>query len=399
LLEGLKVADFSWVWTGPITTKALSDYGATVIKIENKDILDTERTMPPYKDDIPGLNRAAFFNSLNTGKLSMTLNLANPKGLEVAKKLVKWADVVVENFSGGTMKRMGLGYDELKKVKPDIIMLSTCMMGQTGPYAESRGDGNRLTGLAGFNHIAGWPDRGPIIIGPYTDFIAPIFNVIAIMTALDYRSRTGKGQYVDMSQFENGVQFMAPLILDFIVNQRVGERMGNRLAYAAPHGAYRCRGEDRWCAIAVFTDDEWERFGKAIGNPAWTNNPKFSTLLARKENEEELDTRVEEWTINYSAEEVMTLMQATGVAAGVLETAEDLMDNDPQLKHRHFFWDIDHPEVGKYRAPGVPFVLSKVPYEVRSAPLLGEHNEYVLEQVLGLSDDEISELVIEGVIE
>ena len=202
-----------------------------------------------------------------------------------------------------------------------------------------------------------------------------------------------------MSQYENGVHFMAPLILDYVVNQRVANRMGNRYPYAAPHGAYRCRGEDRWCAIAVFTDEEWQSFCKVIGNPAWTNDPKFSTLLARKENEEELDRLVEEWTINHSAEEVMSMMQAAGVAAGTVQTAEDLLEHDPQLKHRHFFWELEHPEIGKYRARRPPFMLSKSPCELRRAPLLGEHNEYVLKEILGMSDEEIAELVIEGVIE
>jgi len=175
--------------------------------------------------------------------------------------------------------------------------------------------------------------------------------------------------------------------------------MGNRLTYAAPHGAYRCRGEDRWCVIAVFTDEEWESFCRVIGNPAWSNDSKFTTLLARKKNEEELDRLVEEWTINYSPEEVMSMMQAAGVPAGVLETAEDMLEHDPQLKHRHYFWELDHPEVGKYRTARPSFVLSKTPYEMRRAPLLGEHNEYALKKVLGMSDEEIAELVIEGVTE
>jgi len=273
------------------------------------------------------------------------------------------------------------------------------MQGQTGPYATHPGFGFHLAALSGFHQITGWPDREPPYLGPYTDFIAPHFNVLAVLAALDYRRRTGKGLYIDMSQYENGVHFLAPLVLDYVVNQRVADREGNRYPYAAPHNAYRCRGDDRWCAIAVFTDEEWKSFAKVIGNPAWTNSPKFATLQARKENEDELDRLVEEWTINYSAEEVMAMMQTAGVGAGVLETGEDLLEYEPQLNHRHFFWELDHPEIGKHYAPGPSFLLSKAPYELRCAPLLGEHNEYALKEILGMSDDEIAELVIEGVVE
>jgi benzylsuccinate CoA-transferase BbsF subunit len=294
---------------------------------------------------------------------------------------------------------MGLGYEELKKVKPDIIMLSSCTQGQTGPCAVHPGYGLHLTSLAGFNHIAGWPDREPAWLSAYTDFPAPRFNLLTILATLDYRRRTGKGQYIDMSQYENGVHYLSPIILDYVVNQQVATRMGNRSSYAAPHGAYRCRGEDRWCAIAVFTDEEWQSFTGVIGNPALPNDSRFATLSARKENEDELDRLVEEWTIDHSPEEVMHLMQAAGVAAGVLQTGEDLLENDPQLRHRHLFWELDHPEVGEHRAPGPAFKSSKSPYEVRRAPLLGEHNEYALKELIGMSADEITELVIEGVLE
>ena len=256
---------------------------------------------------------------------------------------------------------MGLVYEELKKVNPDIIMLSTCMQGQTGPHHTHPGFGLTLTALSGFNHITGWPDREPENLFTYTDFIGPHFNVLAILAALDYRCRTGKGQYLDVSQYENGVHFLAPLILDYVVNGRVANRTGNRYPYAAPHGAYRCRGDDRWCTIAVFTEAEWQNFVLVIGNPAWASSPKFITLEVRKDNEDELDRLVEEWTINYTAEEVMSMMQGVGVSAGVVQTGEDLLERDPQLKHRHFFQELDHPEVGKYRAPAHPFVSTAIP--------------------------------------
>jgi len=398
-LEGIKIADFGFAWAGPITTKTLADYGAEVIRIEGRSRPEVFRTLAPFKDGIPGLDRAGTFNQDNTGKLSIAVNLAHPEGAEIARKLAIRADVVVENFAGGVMERMGLGYDELKKIKSDIIMLSTCMQGHTGPYATHPGYGFLLTPLSGFNHITGWPDHAPVEIDSYTDFIAPHFHALAILAALDYRQRTGKGQYIDVSQYEIGIQFLAPVILDYTVNQRVASRIGNRAPDAAPHGAYRCQGEDRWCAIAVCTDAEWQSFCKVIGNPAWTGRPEFSTLKARKENDDELDRLVEEWTINHPAEKVMMMMQAAGVAAGVVETGEDMLDKDPQLRHRQYFWELDHPEVGRHRVPAPSFVLSKSSYEMKRAPLLGEHNEYILKELLGMSDEEIANLIVAGVIE
>ena len=398
-LAGIRIADFTWQIAGPLTGRLLADYGAEVIKIEGRRRSDPWRTMR-LKDNILGINRGGGWNHDNAGKLSVALNIAHPKGIEVAKKFVAWADIVVESFAGGVMKRMGLGYEELKKIKPDIIMLSTCMQGQTGPHANHPGLGYHLTALLGFSHITGWPDREPAWPPlPYTDFIAPHLSAAAILAALDYRRRSGKGQYFDMSQYESCMHFMTPLLLDYAVNQREAMRMGNRHSDAAPHTAYRCQGEDRWCAIAVFTDEEWRSFSKVIGNPAWTNTHKFNILPTRKKNEDELDRLVEEWTINHSPEKVMNMMQAAGVAAGVLENNEDLLDHDPQLKHRHFFRELDHPEIGKHKIGRPAFVLSKSPYEERRAPLLGEHNEYALKELLGLPDDEITELVIEGVIE
>jgi benzylsuccinate CoA-transferase BbsF subunit len=399
LLEGIKVADFTWALVGPITTKVLSDYGAEVVKVEGRTRPDSRRIAAPFKDNVPGLDRSCTFNPYNTGKLSLALNLARPRGIEVAKKLVSWADIVVDNFAGGAMKRMGLGYEELQKIKPDIIMLSSCPMGQTGPYPTAPGIGVHMTALAGLNCIAGWPDRDATGLDSYTDFISPHFNALAILAALDYRRRTGQGQYLDLSQYEDCIHFMAPLALDYTVNGRIDKRAGNRVNDAAPHGAFRCLGDDRWCAIAVSTDTQWNSFVRVIGEPPWTGDSRFATLLGRKQNEDELDKLVEEWTIAHCAEEVMMHMQSAGVPAGVVQTAPEVLDQDPQFAHRHFFWEVDHPEVGKYRAPRPAFILSKSPCEVKRAPLLGEHNEYVLKKILGLPDEEIAELVIEGVVE
>ncbi|MDP2919406.1 MAG: CoA transferase [Dehalococcoidia bacterium] len=399
LLEDVKIADFTWALVGPISTKPFSDYGAQVIKIEGRTRPDSRRASGPFKDDILGLDRSGGSNPFSSGKMSLGLNLAHPKGLETAKRLVAWADVVVENFAGGAMERMGLGYRELVKIKPDIIMLSSCIMGQTGPLATHRGAGLTLTALAGFNSITGWPDREPVSIGFYTDFIGPYFNTILLLAALDYRLRTGKGQYFDVSQLETSAHMLAPLILDWTVNGRSAQMEGNSSPYSAPHGAYRCRGNDRWCAIAVSTEEEWHSFCLAIGSPGWTKDRRFGTHESRKEHETELDRLVESFTVALTPEEVQELMQSVNVPAGILRSAVDLVTEDPQLTSRGFWHTVDHPDVGKYIAWRMPFILSKSQCEVRRAPLLGEHNEYVCKEILGMSDEEVSELVVEGVLE
>lgn len=399
LLDGLKVADFTQVYAGSIMTRSLAHHGAQVVKIEGRTRTDVERTHGPYRDDIAGPDRSGTYLELNTGKMDLALNLTKPRAKEVAKRLVAWADLVVENFSGGTMARMGLGYEDLRQVKPDIIMLSTSMQGQTGPAASHPGFGMQLTALAGYDNLVGWPDRDPTRYGVYTDYIVAHCGLLAIMSALDYRARTGKGQYIDLSQFETGVQFLAPYLLDYEVNGRIARRNGNRSDWAAPHGAFRCRGADRWCAIAILADAQWEGFSRVVGNPAWTRDERFATLLGRKANEDELERLVEAWTTGNTAEEVMALMQAQGVPAGLAETIQDSMDNDPQLRQAQFYREVTNPEVGVYRATRPPFTASGAECDVRYAPLLGEHNEYVCKEILGMSDGEIADLVIDGALE
>jgi benzylsuccinate CoA-transferase BbsF subunit len=390
LLEGIRVIDFTWHLTGPLTTKHLSDLGAEVIIVES-------RKRPGWRRGAP---RSGSPDQFCTSKLSVTINTRMPKGIELVKQLVSKADIVVENYAGGAIKRMGFGYEVLSKIKPDLIMLSTSMQGQTGPHANHPGSGHKLVALAGFSNIFGWPDRQPAWIAAYTDFVAPRYNIVALMAALEYRRRTGKGMYIDMSQYENGLQYMGPLLQDWVVNHRELKRVGNKSDYAAPHNAYKCEGDDRWCAIAVFTDEEWVSFCKVIGKSAMAKDPRFSTLLARKENEEELDRIINEWTANYTPESVMNKMQKAGVAAGVVETGEDLMEKDPQLKARGFFHELEYPGIGKYRTQvGPHFLLSKYPYKLKPAPIMGADNGYVFKGLLGMPADEFDRLVKEGVID
>jgi len=400
IFEGIKIADFSRVGTGPATVAFLSDHGATTIKIESVKNPDLSRVAPPFKDSRPGVNRTGWHNELNRNKYSLTINLRHPAGLELAKRIVAWADIVAENFPPGTMERLGLSYDEVRKIKPDIIMFSTSMQGQTGPYAEHPGYGVMLTGLAGFTNLTGWPDRGPVeVYGAYTDWILPPAGAVAILAALDYKRRTGCGQHLDVAQFEVGLNFIAPTILDYTVNGRIWRRMGNRSTTAAPHGVYRCRGKERWCAISVHGDAEWSIFKDTIGNPMWANDNKFDSALGRKSNEDELERLIEAYTINFNSEELMTRLQGRGISAGLVETGEDLV-KDQQLNHNAFWWRAENPEIGEYIMRGRRFQLSKTPCELRMrAPCLGEHNEYVCTEILGLSDEEFIRLLQEEVLE
>lgn len=400
VFQNVKVLEFGQIVAGPLISTYLTDYGAEVVHVESHKRPDQYRLYPPFKDNKPGINRGLDFAIYSHNKYGVTLNLRHPKGIEVAKRLLKdWANVVTENFTPGVMKRLGLDYEELRRIKPDLIMLSSCNLGQTGPYATHPGMGSHLTHLSGFTNMSGWPDRDPLILyGPYIDFIGVVYGTIALTAALDYRRRTGKGQHIDVAQLEGGVQFLAPTLLDYKVNNRVQERKGNRCDYAAPHGAYPCQGEDRWCVIAVFTDEEWQSLRKAIGEPDWVKDPKFATLLGRKRNEEELDRLIGEWTSKLTAEKVMTKLQSVGVESAVVKNPKEMYE-DPHLQE--YLWaEMDHAEIGKYHLQVPSFKLSKVPIQLRMpGPLLGEHNEYVYMNLAGLTQEEYKQLEKEGVFE
>ncbi len=399
-LAGLKVADFTWFISGPLVTKLLGDCGAEVVHIESGTRPDNMRSTLPMKDNIPGINRSAAFARYNSSKYGVSLNLGHPKGVDIARRLTAWADVVVENFSSGTMGRMGLGYDELRKANADIIVVSLPMFGHSGPLAKHPGLGSQLADFIGFGHLTGWPDRPPVSPpGAYTDFISPYYAVSALMAALDYRQRTGKGQYIEVSQYEAGVQFVAPLVMDWFVHGRDPDRGGNRCPGVAPHGVYRCRGSDRWCAIAAFTEEEWRRLCCAMERPDLAYDPRFVTVIARLHNREELDALIEKWTAEHSAEEVMARLQGEGMAAGVVSNGRD-QNEDPHLAARGFYRELDHSEIGRHRYLMPPFRLSKTPVGPGlPAPCLGQHNEYVYRTILGLGDEELVSLLNEGVFD
>jgi benzylsuccinate CoA-transferase BbsF subunit len=401
-LKGVKIVEFAAFAAGPVVGKHLADHGATVVHIESKVRPDGFRThYPPYKDNIHGLNRSGLFALCNNDKLDITLNLKKaPKATELAKKIVAWSDVVIENFSPGTMARLGLGYEDLKKAKPDLIMLSSSNLGQSGPHAHHAGFGSQLSSLAGFTHLTGFPDGPPqILYGPYIDYIAVAYGAVAILAALDYKKRTGRGNYIDTAQYETGLQYLAPILLDYKINGRVAARNANRDPDAAPHGAYPCKGDDSWCVISASSETEWKAFCRALGNPPWSRDKKFSSHESRKANEDELDRNVGDWTRGLAAREVMEKLQKAGVKAGVINKMSDVYE-DPQLNSRPQWVELEHPEIGKMHYQRPPFLLTKTPPgPSKRDPLLGEHNEYFYCELLGVPRADYEGLVKEGVID
>jgi benzylsuccinate CoA-transferase BbsF subunit len=399
-LDGVKVLDLTWIAAGPLTTIYLAKCGATVVKVESIAKPDGMRTSPPYNKGVSGISRSLQFSLDNANKLSISLNLKHKKGIEVAKKLVAWADIVVENMRPGAIERLGLGYEDLKKINPSIIMLRSSFAGQNGPDSQMAITGTELQGLCGFTSVTGWPDRDPTPPwGAYTDLIVPALGAAMLVGALDYRIKTGKGQCLDLSQLEASLHFLAPALIDYFATGFPTNRMGNSSPYAAPHGVFRCKGEDRWCTIAVFDDKEWSSLCQIINQTTLTDDPRFTTVLGRKKYETELNKLIEAWTVNFSPEELMNLLQSNGISAGVVETAADLL-KDQQLQARKFLTRLDVGD-GEYLSHfGLGFQLSKTPYETsQPGPRLGEHTELVCRDFLGISDEEFVELINSGALE
>jgi benzylsuccinate CoA-transferase BbsF subunit len=400
-LEGLKVAGFVTGGVGPIITKTLATHGATVVIIESGKRQNITRSGGPFKDNINGLNRSYSFAFVNTDKYSLALDLKHPRAKAVTRRIVDWADVIVENWRPSVMESWGLGYEDVRAIKEDIIMASLSHEGRGGPHGEVPGAGPALSALSGLIELTGWPDRPPVTLPAYgilPDYIAPRFGVFAILAAADYRRRTGKGQYIELSEYETSIQFQIPAILDYTANRRIQSRNGNRSPYAAPHGVYPCAGEDQWIAIAVFSDAHWEAFCKVMGRPPWTQDGKFNSIDKRIENADELDLLTSTWTKMHGAEEIMLKLQAAGVEAGTVRNIGDVVQKCPQLEHRGFWWKLHHPEIDETVNAGSSYRLSRTPYALeKPAPCFGEHTEYVCTQFLGMSDEEFVDLFTEEV--
>jgi benzylsuccinate CoA-transferase BbsF subunit len=397
-LEGIRVADFTWVQAGPWVGRYFANYGAEVIRVESTTRVDWARNVPGGQTSVDGkLRKGALFTNFNCDKLGITLNLKSPKGLEIAKRLIAVSDVVCDNFSAGYMKRVGLGYDELVKIKPDIIQLSMPVFGDSGPRKRFAGYGTGIQAAIGLSSISGFPGRPPGVnialpdMGPN-----PTHATVALLAALHYRKRTGKGQYIEEAQFESSVCWMGPAVLDYTVNKRVQTAMGNSSPYASPHGVYRCKGEDRWCAITVLDERQWRAFCDVIGHPPWTTDSRFSTLSRRKENEDEVNKLVETWTSERTPEEVMQAMQAERVPAGVVGTGKDVLF-DAQVQSREYYIEMEHPD-GKAFCENIAIKFSETPGRIRrlgpASP--GQDNEYVFKEILGMTEDEINLGYVEG---
>jgi benzylsuccinate CoA-transferase BbsF subunit len=375
----------------------LADHGATVVHVETDNPADRLRLVGPFKDDVPGINRCQFFGSFNTSKLSLQLDLKNPAGLDIAKRLLAWCDIALDSFTAGTMNEIGLGYEVARSLNPSIIMATTCLMGQTGPARKLAGYGYHAAAASGFFEITGWDDRAPG--GPfnaYTDTIAPRFLASTLLAALDHRRRTGEGQFIDQAQMESALHFLGPELLEQQVTGVSPRRAGNTEPGVAPHDAYPCAGIDEWCAIAVETDEQWAALRVALGSPEWAMDPSLETAAGRLAHGETIDRELARFTERYEPRALMELLQAAGVPAGMVQRSSD-HQLDPQLAHRRFFRPLEHPEMGEVPYEGHPYQVLGYDNGPRfPAPCLGEHTYEVLAEVLSLSEDEVAEVLASG---
>ncbi|MDP2954476.1 MAG: CoA transferase [Chloroflexota bacterium] len=398
-LEGVRVADFTWAWAGPYATMLLSLMGAQVIKVESRARLDHSRMRSLAAGPVPGgPDEAPFFNDLNLGKLSVTLNLTHPKAVALARRLIALCDVVADNMRPGAMDRLGLGYPALREVKPDIIVLSASACGAKGPERSYAGYAPTFGGLGGLAYITGYPDGLPGTLMGSVDLRSAVSASFAIMAALCHRRRTGQGQYIDFSSQEAISVLMGEVVLDYTMNGRVQSRTGNQQDALAPHRCYRCRGEDKWVSIAVTTEEEWRALCRAIGKSEWLTDERFSDGYRRWQHREELDRLISEWTGRHTHYEVMETLQKAGVAAAPSFNSQELF-RDPHSRERDIFQQVEHPRIGKRWVVGPPWKMSATPPRVSGpGPLLGQHNPYVFGELLGLSPQEIAELQGEGAI-
>ena len=396
-LEGLKVLDFMWALAGPGATRILADFGATVVRIESSSKLDVCRTIRPFieGDELP--EKSAVFHTTNAGKRMLTLDLTKPDGQAVVRDLVKWADVVTESFSPRAMKAFGLDYAALKEINPDIIMLSTCLMGQSGPLSLFAGYGNLAAAVAGFYNITGWADREPAgPFGAYTDYIAPKFNASAVLAALDHRRRTGQGQHIDLAQAEAAMHFLTPAILDYTANGVVQARIGNRDLNYAPHGAYPTAGEDQWLAIACETESQWQALVSQIPD---LSEYAEDDAQSRLNKQDELDDIIARYTQNLDGFALEERLQAAGVPAAVVQNSEQLL-KDHQLQHANHFIKLPHHEAEYTYIENARVHLSRSPVHTEtSAPTFARDMMYVLQDVLAYDDDRVGELLVSGVLD
>ncbi|MCM3729340.1 CoA transferase [Neobacillus cucumis] len=414
LLTGIRVLDFTWSVSGSTTTRILAAMGAEVIKVEWPKTPDMMRFSMYAKEDEPGLDNGAFFNSLNVGKRSFTINIKSAEGMNIVKDLIRKSDVITENFSAGVFEKWGLDYDSLKEINEGIIYMSISGLGHTGRQKNYGTWGPTAAALSGMTYISGLPDTHPSGWGySILDIVAGYTGAFSVLTALFHKKRTGEGQYIDISQVETALPLVGTNLLNYFVNGRSSHPTGNRSVLSAdfnkidfrgpaacPQNTYRCAGDDAndYCVIAIYDNNEWERFKAAIGQPEWVNDERFADLNGRIQHQDELDQFIEEYTSRFTKYEIMEKLQKYDLVAAAVQQNEDIIETDAQLQFRGLFEPINHPLLGERLVEGIPIKMSESsPYIHKSAPLMGEDNDYVLKEILHFSDKEIELMHDHGV--
>ncbi|PJK19608.1 CaiB/BaiF CoA transferase family protein [Mycolicibacterium goodii] len=399
-LDGIRVADFSWVGAGPFLTKPLADHGADVVKVESRRRVDPIRSMAPFRDGVAGVERSGYFANRNTSKRSICLDLKDPRGRELALRLIEASDVVVNNFSPGTMDRLGLGYDDARAVRPDVVYLEMPMMGTEGPHRDCRGYGLTIAAAGGLLGLSGYDDRAPVGTGTnYPDHVPnPLHAAVAVLAALRKRRRTGQGEYIELAQLESTINAIGPAVVAAAHGETV-RPAGNDDVVAVPHGVYPCAGEDRWCAVAVFDDEQWAATRLVLSAVDWTRYPQFDTVDGRRRARADLDRTIGQASIRWDADRLAAELTARGVAASPVQHADDLIRRDPQLRARAHWVTLDHPVMGPSIYDRIPYRLSVTPGYLRTpAPLLGADTRDVCTQLLGLTDNTYEVLEQQGVV-
>jgi len=399
-LSGIRIVEFTLGVAAYFASKYLASLGAQVIRVESKKRLDTIRSRPAgvISKRMVGVGyETTWANDFNLNKLGITLDLSQPEGVDLAKRIVQLSDIVLQNMRPGVMERLGLGYLQLREINPSLIMLSSSQAGYNGPESTYSGYAPTFSALAGLGHVTGYPDGPPTEIRMPSDVISAVTSAFALVTALLHRQKTGKGQHIDLSSREALSCLIGDALLEYSANHRNRYRHGNTNDTMAPHNCYRCRGEDKWISIAIGDDKEWQSFCHAIDDPEWSKEERFSRCDLRWHNQEELDRLIQSWTIEHTHYEVMEILQHAGVAAMPSFNAKEICE-DPHLVERGLLHNVEHPVLGKQTVFNPPWKLSSTPAKIKThGPLLGEHNEYVFGELLGLSKHEIEVLAEKNV--
>lgn len=398
-LKGIRVADFSWIWAGPYAASLLAYMGAEVIKIESRSRIDqTRKGTIMDTDNFDGLNYSPTFNNANLNKKGVSLDISTPEGSTLAKKIVAECDVVISNMRPGKMEKLGLGYENLKKVKPDIIMIESSGFGSTGPYRAYAGFAPIFASFGGLAYVTGYEDGEPNVMSGVQDLRVGTVSAFITLTALVNRQKTGEGQYIDLSSSECMSTLIGPELMEYTMNGRNAKRNGNQDAIMAPHNVYRCRGDDKWISIAVGNNEEWRTLCEVMGSPEWCRKPEYEDAFGRYADRHEIDEKIGEWTVNFEHEELMKKLQAVGVAAMPSFDAEEIL-TDPHTKARGLFTTVHHPKIGEQVVMGPAWKFSETPAKVMKAgPLMGENNEEIFCDLLKMPKEQFEKLKEEKII-